>query len=51
MTKKKPKDDQELKPVLKKKPDGFFETDENGMVVFETSGPTHTTQGAVTHYR
>lgn len=50
MAKSKPKDDQKPRPVPKKKPDGTFET-KDGMVVFETPGPTNTTQGTVTHTR
>lgn len=52
MSKKKPvPDTKKPKPVPKKKPDGSFETDKSGMVVFDTPGPTHTTQGTVTHRR
>ena len=47
MAKKKPKP----KPDPKKKDDGTFETDDHGMVVFDTPGPTHTTRGVATHTR
>lgn len=51
MSKKKPKDDGKPKPEPVKKPNGDFEIDKDGMVVFDTPGPTHTTQGNVTHRR
>tara|TARA_Y100000310_G_scaffold307942_1_gene350546 strand:+ start:144 stop:296 length:153 start_codon:yes stop_codon:yes gene_type:complete len=50
MVKKKPKNDKKLPLEPKKKADGQFET-KKGMVVFETPGPTHTTQGTVDHRR
>lgn len=50
MTKKS--DEKMPKPLEpKKKPDGNFEIDNNGMVVFDTPGPTEKPQGTVTHRR